>query len=125
MLVPELQDIAEQLNISNFKKLNKQDLVNKILDSQASEAADKPATPAEKPRRKRTAKAAPGTAKPAAEAMPETTEVPVVQQEETPAAENSNIEAPVKRRKRKPIAAPAAVTIDETPGCGRRIGGGK
>jgi len=35
MLVPELQDIAEQLNISNFKKLEKQDLVYKILDKQA------------------------------------------------------------------------------------------
>ena len=57
MLVPELQDIAEQLNISNAKKLNKQDLVYKILDNQALEATDKPAAPAEKPKRKRTVKA--------------------------------------------------------------------
>jgi transcription termination factor Rho len=35
MLVPELQDIAEQLHIPNFKKLDKQDLVYKILDKQA------------------------------------------------------------------------------------------
>ena len=35
MLVPELLDIAEQLKIKNPKKLEKQDLVYKILDSQA------------------------------------------------------------------------------------------
>src|SRR5438445_6536134 len=35
MLVPELLDIAEQLKIPNAKKLNKQELVYKILDRQA------------------------------------------------------------------------------------------
>jgi len=35
MLVPELLDIAEQLKIPNPKKLDKQTLVYKILDSQA------------------------------------------------------------------------------------------
>ena len=35
MLVPELLDIAEQLKIPNSKKLDKQGLVYKILDSQA------------------------------------------------------------------------------------------
>jgi len=35
MLVPELRDIAEQLNIENYQKLSKQDLVYKILDKQA------------------------------------------------------------------------------------------
>lgn len=34
MLVPELLDIAEQLKISNAKKLDKQELVYKILDKQ-------------------------------------------------------------------------------------------
>jgi transcription termination factor Rho len=44
MLVPELLDIAEQLKITNAKKLNKQDLVYKILDKQAVlESAAKPA----------------------------------------------------------------------------------
>src|SRR5439155_16368445 len=57
MLVPELQDIAEQLSITNAKKLNKQDLIYKILDSQAVNATEKPAV-AEKPKRKRTVKAA-------------------------------------------------------------------
>lgn len=35
MLVPELLDIAEQLNIPNAKKMDKQELVYKILDGQA------------------------------------------------------------------------------------------
>jgi transcription termination factor Rho len=35
MIVPELLDIAEQLKIPNAKKLDKQELVYKILDSQA------------------------------------------------------------------------------------------
>jgi transcription termination factor Rho len=35
MLVPELLDIAEQLNISDAKKSDKQDLIYKILDKQA------------------------------------------------------------------------------------------
>ena len=35
MLVPELLDIAEQLKIPNAKKLDKQELVYKILDKQA------------------------------------------------------------------------------------------
>src|SRR6476620_5689153 len=59
MLVPELQDIAEQLSITNAKKLNKQDLIYKILDSQAVSATEKPAV-AEK--RKRTVKASRVTA---------------------------------------------------------------
>ena len=35
MLVPELLDIAEQLKIAGAKKLDKQELIYKILDSQA------------------------------------------------------------------------------------------
>ena len=35
MLVPELLDIAEQLKIPNSKKLDKQELIYKILDKQA------------------------------------------------------------------------------------------
>ena len=41
MLVPELLDIAEQLKIPGAKKLEKQDLVYKILDKQALSATDK------------------------------------------------------------------------------------
>jgi len=52
LLVPELLDIAEQLEISNAKKLNKQDLIYKILDKQAiMTAAQKPED--EKPKQRK------------------------------------------------------------------------
>jgi len=35
MLVPELKDIADQMRLKNYKKLNKQELIYKILDTQA------------------------------------------------------------------------------------------
>ncbi|MBS1752214.1 MAG: transcription termination factor Rho [Bacteroidetes bacterium] len=58
MLVPELLDIAEQLNIVNAKKLDKQELIYKILDKQAivnsAASADKPE---EKTKRRRVVKA--------------------------------------------------------------------
>ena len=74
MLVPELHDIAEQLAIPNYKKLDKQDLVNKILGKQANDIA-KPSIE-EKPKRKRIAKpteaeAEPVKEKPKAESKPE------------------------------------------------------
>ena len=55
LLVPELLDIAEQLEVPNAKKLNKQDLVYRILDKQAiMNAAEK--NEGEKPKRKRIVK---------------------------------------------------------------------
>ncbi len=57
MLVPELKDIADQLSIPNANKTDKKDLIHKILDRQAAaDGADK-APAAERPRRKRIAKA--------------------------------------------------------------------
>ncbi|HUB60509.1 MAG TPA: transcription termination factor Rho [Puia sp.] len=54
MLVPELLDIAEQLKITGAKKLEKQDLVYKILDKQALTAKDsKSESDGDKPKRKR------------------------------------------------------------------------
>ncbi len=60
MLVPELLDIAEQLKIPNAKKLSKQDLVYKILDSQAIAGA-KGAKPVEDGKRKRIVKTSTST----------------------------------------------------------------
>ena len=56
MLVPELLDIAEQLKIPNSKKLDKQELVYKILDKQAIAPGDKDATDANAGKRKRIVK---------------------------------------------------------------------
>lgn len=53
MLVPELLDIAEQLKIPNAKKLGKQELVYKILDSQAIAGAKGSTNADDKGKRKR------------------------------------------------------------------------
>ncbi|MBC7850303.1 MAG: transcription termination factor Rho [Chitinophagaceae bacterium] len=47
MLVPELLDIAEQLKITNSKKLDKQELIYKILDKQAVIASSAKSAPAD------------------------------------------------------------------------------
>jgi transcription termination factor Rho len=57
LLVPELLDIAEQYDISNAKKLVKQDLINKILENQSIMSTDKNKD-GEKPKRKRIVKSA-------------------------------------------------------------------
>ena len=51
MLVPELRDIAQRMGITGFRRLAKQDLIYKILDTQAvssekSNAEEEPAKPA-------------------------------------------------------------------------------
>jgi transcription termination factor Rho len=58
MLVPELHDIAEQLTISNFKKLEKQELIDKILAKQTTMSTSAKNEDEEKPKRKRTIKPA-------------------------------------------------------------------
>ena len=56
LLVPELHDVAEQLNIANSNKMNKQELVSTILAKQNTMAADNKIPEGEKPKRKRIAK---------------------------------------------------------------------
>lgn len=58
MLVPELQDIAEHLSIPNFKKIDKQDLIDKILNNQSNMNTEGKSGDEEKPKRKRTVKPA-------------------------------------------------------------------
>ena len=70
LLVPELLDIAEQLDIPNARKLNKQDLVYRILDKQAiMNAAAK--NEEEKPKRKRIVKTATSNSNEEAEVVQE------------------------------------------------------
>ena len=61
LLVPELQDIAEQYNISNAKKLVRQELIDKILEIQSTMSTEKKNPDSnrdEKPKRKRIVKSA-------------------------------------------------------------------
>ena len=64
-LLPDLKEIAEQLNVGNFKRLSKQDLIYKILDQQAAQPGSEAAPaevvlPAAKPSRAPRATAAAG-----------------------------------------------------------------
>ena len=51
--LPELQEIAKQLNISKFRSLKKLDLVYQILDHQAANPPKPVENKQEKPQRKR------------------------------------------------------------------------
>ncbi|MEP6673714.1 MAG: transcription termination factor Rho [Ferruginibacter sp.] len=73
MLVPELLDVAEQLNIPQAKKLDKQALVYKILDKQALMNADTKTDDAEKGKRKRIVKTSTSNSSEEAEVMQEAT----------------------------------------------------
>ncbi len=61
MLVPELKELAENMGLTGYKRLNKQELIHKILDHQAvvgasgkeNGAAEKPTQEKEKPKRER------------------------------------------------------------------------
>ncbi|HWB27930.1 MAG TPA: transcription termination factor Rho [Chitinophagaceae bacterium] len=107
MLVPELLDIAEQLNIHNAKKLDKQELVYKILDKQAVNASEVKQNGMEKPRRKRIIKATTANTTEEAEVMNEPAPVKVEKQvkkteEKAPVVEAEPAKETVKKRGRKP-----------------------
>ena len=53
MLVPELLDIAEQLKIPNSRKMDKQDIIYKILDKQAVLASSAKSAPSAEDKNKR------------------------------------------------------------------------
>ncbi len=90
MLVPELLDIAEQLSIPN-SKMEKQELIYKILDKQAVMATENKDNGAPKPKRKRITKSNTDNSA--------VTETAVI--ENVPAEENGTIESAVKKRSRK------------------------
>lgn len=84
MIVPELLDIAETLHIDNAKKLDKQELIYKILDKQAivGTGNGNGDGAGEKPKRKRIVKAT--TANSVEEAIVEDTSVPPPVEEKKP-----------------------------------------
>lgn len=89
MLVPELLDIAEQLKIPNAKKLDKQELVYKILDKQAIVAsAVKNGAADDKGKRKRVVKTTTANA---------TEEADVVSGDDKPVRKELKKEAPKKK----------------------------
>jgi transcription termination factor Rho len=101
MLVPELLDIAEQLDINDARKLDKQGLIYKILDKQAvTGAGSKPAAANgdDKPRRKRIVKAS--TANTTEEAIVEDTSAPAAPAVAVAEAKTETKKAAPKREER-------------------------
>ena len=96
LLVPELLDIADDLKISNHKKMNKEDLITNILDKQTVMSTEKPIQDGEKPKRKRILKTE----------TPDIAEVAEVKQQEA----HKKDAAPAKPRKadveKKPARKP-------------------
>jgi transcription termination factor Rho len=113
MLVPELLDIAEQLKIPNAKKLSKQDLVYKILDSQAIAGA-KGAKAGDDGKRKRIVKTSTSTGG-SEEAVVESGDEEKTNTKKPHMAVKK--EGPVKRGRKKTDEkeAVAAVTEESTP----------
>lgn len=98
MLVPELVDIAERMKINNPRSLDKQTLIDTILNQQSQQQGD---SGDEKKRR---------TRKPKAEAPPAP-----APQEAAPAAEEANTGDEKKRRLRKPrVAAEEAAPVADS-----------
>ncbi len=106
MLLPELLDVAEQLNISGAKKLDKQQLVYKILDSQAVQASEEKDTTAKKPRGRKPASVKTSTSNGTEEA-----EV----MESSPSAEAAVEEKAAPKRGRKPAKAEQPVVEKTAP----------
>ena len=97
MLVPELLDIAEQLKIPNAKKMSKQDLVYKILDSQAIAGA-KNAKPTDESKRKRIIKATTANSTEEAVVEEEGDKKPV---KKAPVQARKDDKGPIKKVKKK------------------------
>ncbi|MFC4263000.1 transcription termination factor Rho [Ferruginibacter yonginensis] len=126
LLVPELHDIADQLSINQYKKLNKTDLIKAITDKQVYMSTAANTNEAEKPKRKRIVKATPvaSAATQATLDIDTAATAATVVKDETPVAEPvaTKKESPQKFKKqegneRKPIRkdkpAPAPIDIEE------------
>ena len=95
LLVPELLDIAEQYSIPNTKKMNKQDLVENILEKQSFMADATKNSDGEKPKRKRIPK---GSTSPA----PAETEKEETPKKETPIHKHKKAEPEKKLAHKRP-----------------------
>ena len=112
MLVPELLDIAEQLKIPNAKKLDKQEMIYKILDRQAVLASEgKGSDSSDKNKRKRIVKAT--TANSTEEALVESDEEKPRKPE--PRKPLPKKEEPVHAAEPVRAAVPAAPKEDKAP----------
>jgi len=112
MLVPELLDIADQLKIQNAKKLDKQELVYKILDKQALLSSEK-GDSTDKPKRKRIIKTS--TANSSEEAFVENDDIKSkkteLKKDPRKKEEKPVINKKATRKKEEEISEPAQKTL--------------
>jgi len=106
MLLPELQDLANQLAIPGFKKLDKKTLIYKILDGQAvqaSEVKDEPKKKAARPRKPITIKTSTANGTEEAEVMEPTAAVEeIVPEPVAPVVVEAAAVAPAQQRPTRP-----------------------
>src|SRR5688572_19618318 len=103
MLVPELLDIADQLKIPNAKKMTKQDLVYKILDSQAIAGSKGARNDDDKGKRKRIIKTSTGI----------TTEEAVVENNGDDKKPYKKLPMPPKKEEKAPVKKAVRKKPDE------------
>jgi transcription termination factor Rho len=118
MLVPELLDIAEQLNIPNAKKLDKQGLVYKILDGQAIAGSKGAAHSEDKGKRKRIIKATTSNSSEEAivednSAPPTASEKRILKKPVAPSPARKEEKHPVKKGRKKPDEKEIAESVEE------------
>ncbi len=105
MLMPELLDLAQQLQLNDVKGLEKQDLIYKILDKQAVTKTESTAAPVKKARARK-----PITVK--------TTTANITEEAEVMTPENEEVKEEKRKRKpkeniaAKPIATPTETNIE-------------
>ena len=124
MLLPELQDLANQLAIPGFKKLDKKTLIYKILDGQAvlaSEAKDEPKKKGARPRKAITVKTSTANGTEEAEVMePSPVVEEVVPEPVAPVVEEPVAIAPAQQRPTRPaiqkrVPLPRKPRTEEAP----------
>lgn len=110
MIVPELLDIAEQQKINNAKDLQKQELIDQILNKQSLMENEKKTTQAEKPKRKRIVKSKKET-----EETEETKSEPAEDQDQKKEDEKAKKELEKKKISKKKEDETPEKSDDEVP----------
>jgi transcription termination factor Rho len=115
MLVPELLDVADQLKIANAKKLDKQELIYKILDGQAVKASETKEIKKPRARKPITVKATTANVTEEAVVMQKEAPQPIVEAivAEPVKAQPDHASAKHRGKKTKSTETQAPITIDE------------
>ena len=126
MLVPELREIADKLGVKGYKRLNKQEMIYKILDQQAINAGDSSGgaaketpvakeKPVRKPRKKKEVETPAAKERPVAKEKP--VRKPRKKKEEEPVKEEPVVAEKVEEKKvaAKPKAVKRIVEKKEEP----------